>query len=104
MSATATANATTITTKVDLEDLECSTAKVSVHLDADNAWIRNSLEVFASGDTEEQTVYVNTRRHTYVRLDDAEAITTNTDVFTHRFTREEAEALVAVLTNELGKL
>lgn len=99
-----TATTTRELVKFDLEDSECSTAKVEVRLDADNVWISNSVEFYVSGDNEAQTVYVNARAHNYTSVDDHEPISNSADLFTHRFTRAEAEALVATLQNELAKL
>jgi hypothetical protein len=90
--------------KFDLEDSECSTAKVEVRLDADNVWVSNSVEFFVSGDNEAQTIYVDARSHSYTSVDNHESISNSSTIFNHRFTRAEAEALVATLANELGKL
>lgn len=88
---------------MDLEDTEVSTAKVSQHLDADNAWISNSIEFYVSADVEDQEVYVNIQGHTYTSVDGHEAITSFSNLLTHRFSRTEAEALLAVLSREVGK-
>ena len=95
---------TTESVKLNLNDLECSTGKVEVRLDADNVWVSNSVEFFVSGDSEAQTIYVDARSHNYTSVDNHESISNSIGIFTHRFTRAEAEALVATLTNELAKL
>ena len=89
--------------KMDLEDNDVSTAKVSQHLDADNAWVNNSIEFYVSGDVEEQEVYVSIQAHTYTSVDGFEAVSSFSNLMTHRFTRGEAEALLAVLQREVSK-
>jgi hypothetical protein len=90
--------------KVDLDDAEVSTAKVSRQLDADNVWVSNSIEFYVSGDVDDQEVYVNIQGHTYTSVDGHEAVSSFSNLFTHRFTRAEAEALLAVLSREVNKL
>lgn len=89
--------------KLDLTDSECSSAKVNVRLDVNETWVSNSVEFYGSADLDDQEVYLNIRRHTYTSVDGHEAISTNTDLMTTRFTRAEAEALLAVLSREVGK-
>ena len=90
--------------KVNLEDNDVSTAKVSQQLNAEGAWVSNSIEFYVSGDVEEQEVYVNIQGHTYTHIDGFdEAVSSFTNLMTHRFTRGEAEALLAVLQREVSK-
>jgi len=100
----ATSTTATESVKLDLDDSECSTAKVEVRLDADNVWVNNSVEFYVSGDNEAQTVYVNAYSHNYTSVEGFESVSNSTNLFTYRFTRAEAEALAQVLQNELAKL
>jgi hypothetical protein len=100
----ATSTTTTESVKLSFDDLEISRATISVSLDADTVWVNNSVEYFAIGDSEEQTVYVNARSHNYTSVEGHEAISNGSDLFVRRMSKAEAEALVAVLTNELAKL
>lgn len=89
--------------KMDLEDNDVSTAKVSQQLNAEGVWVSNSIEFYVSGDVEEQEVYVNIQGHTYTSVDGFDAVHSFTNLMTHRFTRGEAEALLAVLQREVSK-
>lgn len=90
--------------KIDLDDLECSNAKISVRLDADKVWLDNSVEYFLSADSEAQTIWVNARFHHYTSVDGYESVSEGGDLFSRRMSKAEAEALVAVLQNELSRL
>jgi hypothetical protein len=89
--------------KMRLEDSEMSRFAVEVKLDADNVWVNNSVEYFAIGNTEEQTIYVNARTHNYVNVDGYEPISNATDLFTRTMSKAEAEALIQILQAELAK-
>lgn len=95
-------------TKFDLDPIvnEPSTAKVERSIEGEDYTIyaKSSMEAFVSSDTEEQTVYVDLRINTYANVGIEESLHTFTTLMTNRFTREQAEALVAVLSHELGKL
>lgn len=90
--------------KLSLDDKDCSTAKVSKKFSNDDVWISNSIEFFASADTEPQGVYVSATAHDYTRAGDAESVSRMFNLFAHRFTRAEAEALVTILQSELSRL
>lgn len=94
--------------KLDLDPRlgEQSSAKVSVTNSPDEeAYVSNSVDFYASADEDDNAVYISINSHTYVSLGlFGEPYTTHIDLISHRFTKAEAEALLAVLTNELGKL
>jgi hypothetical protein len=84
---------------------EPSTAKIEVEAgSAGEGWATTTLSIFGSADTEEQTLWLNVNRHTFASAISGQQFSVNDDVFSNRFTRAEAEALLAVLSHELGKL
>lgn len=97
-----TAPATTETVKLRFDDAEISRATVSTKLDTDTAYVNNSLDFTAVADL--GTIYLNIREHAYTSIEGFEAISIHGDLFTKTLTKVEAEALVAVLSNELAKL
>jgi len=100
----ATITTATESIKMRLDDSEMSRFAVEVKLDAGNVWVNNSVEYFAIGDTEEQTIYVNARSHNYTSVDRVEAISNGSDLFTRTMSKAEAEALIQILQAELAKL
>jgi hypothetical protein len=84
---------------------EPSTARVEAQIGSvGEGWATTTLSIFGSSDAEEQTVWLNVNRHTFASAISGQQFSVNDDVFSNRFTRAEAEALLAVLSHELGKL
>ena len=101
--ATAT-TAPTITSKFSTDE-DSSQVKVETNVHADNAYISNTFEVFASSDTDDNQIYLSARQHDYASIDGFETISKGFDVIAgHHFTREEAEAIVQALSTELARL
>jgi hypothetical protein len=105
------APATNTTTKFDLGATldEPTTASVVTEVEKfDNTMVyaKTSLEMFVSADNVDDTVYLDLRQLNFVRLGptDEEQMHVFTTLLNHRFTREQAEALVATFTHELAKL
>lgn len=85
-----------------------SRAEVSVELRNDSGSVSNSLTLNAHADphTEERRVWLSMRVHNWTTLGDswsAPAISRGFDLIGQTFSREEAEALVAILSHELKK-
>jgi hypothetical protein len=85
---------------------EQSSAKVSVRSnDESDTYVSNSIDIYTSADADDNNVWVSITGHTYVSISYGdEPITTHVDILSHRFTKAEAEALLACLTSELAKL
>lgn len=85
---------------------EQSTAKVSVkNNDESDAYVSNSVDIYVSADADDNEVWVSISSHTYVTLHySQEPFTTHTDIVSHRFTEEQARALLATLQHEIAKL
>lgn len=105
------ATTTNDSVKLDLDPVvnEPSTGSVKsevMNLDDVMIFATAELELFAKSDTEEQTLYVDLRTLNYARVGDssAERMLSMATLLNHRFSREQAEMLVAVLSHELAKL
>lgn len=102
-------NSTTenVRSRFDLCELgEASTAIVeqTINSEGTSAYASTDLSIYVSADDEASTVYVSLDTSTFVRTSFNEnPLFTNTSVLAHRFTREQAEALVKVLSHELSK-
>ena len=86
---------------------EASTASIKITTDAPHSitdWATTSTDIFVNADNDEQTVWINLRQHTYIQLGDTAPISVSNDIVSKHFSRAEAEALLAVLQHELGKL
>jgi hypothetical protein len=85
---------------------EQSSAKISVKNEHESdAYVSNSIDIHTSADADDNSVWVSITGHTYVSFNTrVEPITTYVDIISHRFTKAEAEALLACLTSELAKL
>lgn len=99
------------TTKFDLGATLDDPSTASVATEVENAsdtmiYAKASLEMFVSADGEDGTIYLDLRQNNFARLgsSDAEQMHTFLNLLTHRFTREQAEALVATFSHELAKL
>lgn len=102
-----TETTTETTTKFDLATGdEASTASVTTTTDGEGwTYAKVSLEAFVSSDIEDETVYLDLRQNTFARIGrhDDDRLNSFVGLMTHRFTREQAEALVKVLSHELAK-
>jgi hypothetical protein len=98
------------TTTLDLAVAgEASTASVTTIIEnADDMMIyaKASMELFVSSDNEDNTIYLDLRQNNFARVGSSndEQMHTFINLLTHRFTREQAEALVSAFTHELAKL
>lgn len=99
------------TTKFDLGATLDDPTTASVVTEVEKAgntmvYAKASLEMFVSADAVDDTIYLDLRQNNFARLgaSDEEQLHIFTNLLTHRFTREQAEALVATFTHELAKL
>ena len=96
------------TTFAESED-DHSRAEVSVKLDTDNGWLNNSLSISVHADPNAEPlseVWISMRAHNYTSLEDSKGRGSSSrgfDLISQHLSREEAEALLAVLSNELKK-
>jgi hypothetical protein len=102
---------TNTTTKFDLGATldDPTTAAVAVEVEnVDNTMVyaKSTMEIFVSADGEDNTIYLDLRLNNFARVgsSDDERMHTFINLLTHRFTREQAEALVATFSHELAKL
>ena len=99
------------TTKLDLdvdanEPSTGSTKSEVMNASDSMVFATAELELFVKSDAEEQTMYVDLRTVNYARVgdSDAERMLSLATLMNHRFSRQQAEMLVAVLSHELAKL
>lgn len=93
--------APSITTKVR-SDEDSTSVSVRTEIESDHATLTKTFEVFSSADSDDSKVYLTMREHSYASVD-FNPLTTHNDLFTRHLTREEAEAIVKALTNELAR-
>lgn len=99
-----TKNVEQVKLDLDVRSEEASTAKVAVEIgEAGDGWAKSTTEIYVSADKDDQQVWINIRQHTYASIGEGD-LSTNSDIVSKHFTRAEAEALLAVLSHELGKL
>jgi hypothetical protein len=93
--------------KLDLskqaDDSSVARVRTEIGGDVGDSWVTREVSCFAHADTDEQTLWLNVSQHTYASVGTHEPITTNAELVAHRFTREQAEALLQVLQHELAK-
>ena len=86
---------------------EPSTASVVIGVDSNDSiadWASTTTDFFVNANKEDQTVWVNIRQHAYIQVGDSAPLSVINDLISKHLTRAEAEALLATLANELGKL
>jgi hypothetical protein len=93
--------------KFDLSEQadEGSTVRVRTEIGgAGEPWATREVSVYTHADPEEGTLWVNISQHTYASVEMfGDTLSTNVDLISHRFTREQAEALLKVLQHEVAK-
>lgn len=106
-----TSMTTSTTTKFDLGATLDDPTTASVAIEIENVddtmiYAKASMEMFVSADGEDGTIYLDLRQNNFARVGSSEAEQMHTfiNLLTHRFTREQAEALVATFSHELAKL
>ena len=82
-----------------------SRAQVCVEATTDEIRVSNTLSMNAHADPETSDVWLAMRFHSYTSLDWREpSISRGISILEHRFSREEMESLVEILSHELEKL
>ena len=109
MSSTTTSTTSTTSTKLELSEEVADHSRAEIRevlrsTDDREAMASTSFSISTHADPDDQQVWLSIRLHSYASLEwTSPTLSRGVDLLTQHLSRQEAEALVAVLTHELGK-